>query len=198
MADGLEALACALQPFGITAEDLKHKLGFEFNHADYARHLQLGDEVAVNRTKRVVRADGTVHEQPLVHWHYGIYIGDGYVVDFGAENDTDVATIARRTWGTFCGSTRDYAIIRTIRVDWPPTIRRKPEESMQEALHIADMEATERRATYNPHNNNCQHLATWCCIGYGDAGVVAPLHALLPAVWSIMPPMKHQFSSCLI
>lgn len=194
--DPFVVVARLLEPYGVTADMLKHKLGHEFHLADYACHLKPGDEVAVNRTKLIRDTGGSiVGEEPLAHWQYGIYVGNGKVVDFGAENTTDAATIAQRSWGRFCGNLDEYTSIRTIRVDWPPNIVRSLKESARIALQIVEMQTTVRQATYNPHNFNCQHLATWCRIGCAAA---AQLHALLPAVCQHIPVLKHPFSALLL
>ena len=163
----------ATQAFEDIASLLKHDLGDEFHPADHVGRLQRGDEVAINRTKLVAAPDGTLRAQPTAHWHYGIYMGEGKVVDFGStDNDSDPARIKLREWHQFfSGDDGDeYIRQRTIKVNWPADVGRTLEQSAGEALKCID----------SPHHFNCQHLATWCRLGMWIDG-----HVLSAALSSI-------------
>ena len=161
--DPFVGIARILAPLGVDADALKHTLGVEFDPCDFLKHLRRGDEVAVTRTRRVQAADGSVRKQRLAHWHYGIYVGNGDVVDFGSTNDGDDATVELRTWGQFCSINANTTSTRTIRIDWPPGMGRSLEKSAEKAIQIATEQASGGlKARYCLHNCNCQHLATWC------------------------------------
>lgn len=189
--DPFVGLAALLNSCGIDADYLRHHLGVEHDISECLMHLKPGDQVAVNRTIKVPVTNDTFREVTLAHWHHGIYIGGSDVVDFGADNEAGPATIAVRTFRDFCGD-HNTVSCRLIKVNWPPHIGRSLEASLAAATTIAAMEAEDRRARYNLHNCNCQHLATWCRLGrwVNPRALAAVLHAV--------PPRVRKRSACLL
>lgn len=103
-----------------------------------------------------------IYAQDLVYRHYGVYEGDGKVIDFSAskghETDAKYACIHEK-------SLSDFAKGRPCSVDNSVNSTFSPDETVSRARS----QIGKRQGEYNLVTNNCEHFARECKSGVSES-----------------------------
>ncbi len=103
-----------------------------------------------------------IYAQDILYRHYGIYEGDGKVIDFsaskGRETDAKDACIREKTLDEFAKG-RNCAVDDSV-----PSIF-----SAKETVRRARSQIGKRKGEYNLVTNNCEHFARECKSGWAES-----------------------------
>ena len=131
-------------------------------------------------TRRPLKKGDVIFAQDVLYRHYGIYEGDGKVIDFSAskghETDASDACIREK-------SLSDFAKGRTLYIDATVLEKYSPEETVRRARS----QLGKNKGEYSLVMNNCEHFARWCKSGTSESvqvqNVVDGVEAIIDMVF---------------
>ncbi len=112
--------------------------------------------------RRPLKKGDVIFAQDVLYRHYGIYEGDGKVIDFSAskghETDANDACIREKSLSAFANG-RPLAIDGTVEENFSPN----------ETVRRARSQIGKKKGEYNLATNNCEHFARECKSGKSES-----------------------------
>ena len=103
-----------------------------------------------------------IYAQDVLYRHYGVYEGDGKVIDFssskGHETDAADACIREKSLDAFANG-RECSVDDSVEQKYSPT----------ETVRRARSQIGKRKGEYNLATNNCEHFARECKSGKSES-----------------------------
>lgn len=112
--------------------------------------------------RRPLKKGDVIFAQDVLYRHYGIYEGDGKVIDFssskGHETDASDACIREKSLSAFAKG-RPLAIDGSVEENFSPN----------ETVRRARSQIGKKKGEYNLATNNCEHFARECKSGKSES-----------------------------
>ncbi|HAC31308.1 MAG TPA: hypothetical protein DCF70_01615 [Treponema sp.] len=112
--------------------------------------------------RRPLKKGDVIFAQDTLYRHYGIYEGDGKVIDFSAskghETDASDACIREKSLSAFAKG-RPLVIDGSVEENFSPT----------ETVRRARSQIGKKKGEYNLATNNCEHFARECKSGKAES-----------------------------
>lgn len=113
-------------------------------------------------TRRPLKKGDVIFAQDVLYRHYGIYEGDGKVIDFssskGHETDASDACIREKSLSAFAKG-RECSVDDSVEQKFSPT----------ETVRRARSQLGKKKGEYNLATNNCEHFARECKSGKSES-----------------------------
>lgn len=108
---------------------------------------------------RKLHPGDVIYAQDVLYRHYGIYEGDGKVIDFSASkgHETD-ACIREKSFSAFAKG-RECGVDDSVEQKFSPT----------ETVRRARSQLGKKKGEYNLATNNCEHFARECKSGKSES-----------------------------
>ena len=111
---------------------------------------------------RKLHPGDVIYAQDILYRHYGIYEGDGKVIDFSAskghETDAADACIREKSLSAFAKG-RECGVDESVEQKFSPT----------ETVRRARSQLGKKKGEYNLATNNCEHFARECKSGKSES-----------------------------
>ena len=181
------------KPFGrdLSLKDIDNKEHPMKTYLDYYfTQVKLPDECKTDPDKYLKRGDHVyITRKCGIYHHDAIYLGDKRVVHiFGEVSEKTNVKAKEDCWENFVGVDKDgsvpwfgtvYVIVYRLRT-------RSAEKIVSEALKLAS--DSYGKGMYNFLSKNCQHFASYCCIGKEmSMGALGLSDVILPLLMFLYP-----------
>ena len=128
---------------------------------------------------RKLKPGDVIYAQDVLYRHYGIYEGDGKVIDFssskGHETDAADACIREKSLSAFAKG-RECSVDDSVEQKFSPT----------ETVRRARSQIGRRKGEYNLATNNCEHFARECKSGKSESKQVQKVVAGVAVAASVV------------
>ena len=128
---------------------------------------------------RKLKPGDVIYAQDVLYRHYGIYEGDGKVIDFssskGHETDAADACIREKSLSAFAKG-RECSVDDYVEQKFSPT----------ETVRRARSQIGRRKGEYNLATNNCEHFARECKSGKSESKQVQKVVAGVAVAASVV------------
>jgi hypothetical protein len=112
-----------------------------------------------------------------LYLHYGIYAGNGFVIQYAAEKGDFGSSISVHTTSIQRFRKKSPCYVCRLSESLAGTCRIfSPEETLERAKSRLG------EASYNLFSNNCEHFVLWCKTGYGESEQAEKLKRVLAAI----------------
>ena len=128
---------------------------------------------------RKLRPGDIIYAQDILYRHYGIYEGNGKVIDFssskGHETDAADACIREKSISAFANG-RECGVDDSVEQKFSPT----------ETVRRARSQLGKKKGEYNLATNNCEHFARECKSGKSESKQVQKVVAGVAVAASVV------------
>lgn len=128
---------------------------------------------------RKLKPGDVIYAQDVLYRHYGIYEGNGKVIDFssskGHETDASDACIREKSLSAFAKG-RECSVDDSVEQKFSPT----------ETVRRARSQIGRRKGEYNLATNNCEHFARECKSGKSESKQVQKVVAGVAVAASVV------------
>ena len=128
---------------------------------------------------RKLHPGDVIYAQDVLYRHYGIYEGDGKVIDFssskGHETDAADACIREKNLSAFANG-RECGVDDSVEQKFSPT----------ETVRRARSQLGKKKGEYNLATNNCEHFARECKSGKSESKQVQKVVAGVAVAASVV------------
>ena len=128
---------------------------------------------------RKLKPGDIIYAQDILYRHYGIYEGNGKVIDFSAskghETDAADACIREKSLSAFAKG-RECSVDDSVEQKFSPT----------ETVRRARSQIGRRKGEYNLATNNCEHFARECKSGKSESKQVQKVVAGVAVAASVV------------
>ena len=128
---------------------------------------------------RKLKPGDVIYAQDVLYRHYGIYEGDGKVIDFssskGHETDAADACIREKSLSAFAKG-RECGVDDSVEQKFSPN----------ETVRRARSQIGRRKGEYNLATNNCEHFARECKSGKSESKQVQKVVAGVAVAASVV------------
>lgn len=120
-----------------------------------------------------------IYAQDTLYRHYGVYEGDGKVIDFsstkGHETEAKNACIREKSLSAFSKG-RECGVDTSVKSVYSP----------DETVRRARSQIGKRKGEYNLAFNNCEHFARECKSGKSESKQVQKVAAAVASVFTVV------------
>lgn len=128
---------------------------------------------------RKLKPGDVIYAQDVLYRHYGIYEGDGKVIDFSAskghETDAADACIREKSLSVFANG-RECGVDDSVEQKFSP----------KETVRRAQSQLGKKKGEYNLATNNCEHFARECKSGKSESKQVQKVVAGVAVAASVI------------